>query len=154
MFYPMGSYFLQSQPQPNRCTLQKPFSVQYINPRQVISPTPNIGNLNYKVECWTHAHQMTIEQTFYWIWTFGHQLGWGREAANYAQAFKRYKIDGERLQLLTHQWLKGMLICDYFHRQIILDEIKRLFPPTVSDKSVSSSVQNMEESSSEGLDER
>jgi len=152
MFYQLDSHFLQSH-QPNLCTLRKPL-VWYINPRSVISPTllPNTGNLNYKVHRWTHAHLMTIEETSVWIWTFGHQRRWVT-AKHYAQAFKHHKIDGEKLKYLTHEWLKG-IIFDNIHRQTILDEINRLFPLRCSsEKSVRSSVHEMEEISSESFAE-
>lgn len=157
MICQMGSHFLQSQPQPNRYTLQQPILVHYIDPCVLVSPTllPNVYNFNCKVVRKTLAPLMSIYETKIWIWTFGHERRW-KEATWYAQEFERYNIDGKKLPMLTEEDLERMSINNN-HRETILEKIKELFPVcTESDISSirSSSVKEMEESSSDGSDER
>lgn len=99
---------------------------------------------------------MSIYQTKIWIWTFAYERCW-KEAKCYAQEFERYGIDGKRLPMLTDKALELMSIRNIFHQKTILEKIKTLFPVcTLSDISSvrSSSVRDIEDSSSDGLDER
>jgi len=157
MIRPMGSYLFQSQPQYNRYTLQQPVSVHYIDPGVVVSPTllPNVCNFNCKGVRKTLAPLMSIYETKIWIWTFGYERRW-KEAKCYAHEFERNSIDGQKLPMLTEEDLVRMSIRNN-HRETILEKIKELFPVcTLSDISSVRSywIKEMEESSSDGLDER
>lgn len=102
----------------------------------------------------TYVHLMNVAETAAWIMTLGSFKGW-KEAAAYAESFKKNGITGAMLVKLNHELLKFELdILNSSHRIELLHTISLLFPsftkvvPT-ADQSALSTVSGMPETDNE-----